>query len=159
MNEITKKVRTRFARDVRFDVKTTPFRAEQTTELEKLKNRLLKQLLDEAPDADQNVLLRRAANDAAALVWVTGCPLLLFPALLEEKVRAALDSSASARSRSAGAARTSCSKPHERPMASTHGRHGGESFPRTTHRARKRFLIMSLGCAGDRSGWRRINAG
>ena len=90
MNDITKRVRTRFARDVRFDVKTTPFRVEQTTELEKLKNRLLKQLLDEARDSDQNVLLRRAANDAAALVWVTCYPVLLFPELLAEKVRAAL---------------------------------------------------------------------
>ena len=34
--------------------------------------------------------LRRAANDAAALAWVTAYPLLVFPALLEEKVRAAL---------------------------------------------------------------------
>lgn len=90
MNDITRNVRTRFAREVRFDVKTTPFRAEQTTELEKLKNRLLQRLLEEAQDSDQNALFRRAANDAAALAWVTAFPLLLFPELLAEKVRAAL---------------------------------------------------------------------
>ena len=90
MNDITRNVRTRFAREVRFDVKTTPFRAEQTTELEKLKNCLLQRLLEEAQDSDQNVLFRRAANDAAALAWVTAFPLLLFPELLAEKVRAAL---------------------------------------------------------------------
>ena len=90
MNDTTRKVRTRFAPPVRFDVQTTPFRATQTTELERLKDRLLKNLLDDTTDADQNVLLRRAANDAAALAWVTNFPLLLFPELLAEKVRAAL---------------------------------------------------------------------
>jgi hypothetical protein len=34
--------------------------------------------------------LRRAANEAAALAWFTPFPLLFFPALLEEKARAAL---------------------------------------------------------------------
>jgi hypothetical protein len=90
MKETTKRVRTRFAREVQFDVKTTPFRTEQTNELDRLKNRLLKQLLDEATNPEQNLLLRRAANDAAALAWVTRFPLLLFPTLLEEKARAAL---------------------------------------------------------------------
>ena len=90
MKETTKRVRTKFAREVRFGVKTTPFRAEQTNELERLKNRLLRQLLDDATNPEQNLLLRRAANDAAALAWVTGYPLLLFPTLLEEKARAAL---------------------------------------------------------------------
>lgn len=89
MKETNRQVPARFARDVRFDVKTTPFRAEQTGELEQLKNRLLKQLLDEAPDADQVLLLRRAANEAAALAWITRFPLLLFPELLQEKIRAA----------------------------------------------------------------------
>jgi hypothetical protein len=91
MNDTNKRVRTRFAPPVRFDVKTTPFRATQTTELERLKDRLLRTLLDEVADADQNVLLRRAANDAAALAWATCYPVLLFPELLAEKVRAALD--------------------------------------------------------------------
>ena len=66
-----------------------PFRAAQATELELLKNRLLRELLAKTTDPEQNLLLRRAANEAAALVWLTPCPLLLFPALLEEKVLAA----------------------------------------------------------------------
>jgi len=37
-----------------------------------------------------NVAIRRAANEAAALAWVTFYPLLLFPALFEEKFRHAL---------------------------------------------------------------------
>src|SRR5579862_1350378 len=90
MKETTKRVRTRFARDVRFDVKTTPFRAEITSDLERLKNRLLREWLEKTANPEENVLLRRAANDAAALAWVTKYPLLLFPTLLEEKVRAAL---------------------------------------------------------------------
>jgi hypothetical protein len=90
MKETTKRVRTRFARAVRFDVKATPFRAEQTSDLERLKNRLLRNLLEDTTNPDENILLRRAANDAAALAWVTQYPLLLFPALLEEKARVAL---------------------------------------------------------------------
>ena len=31
-----------------------------------------------------------AANEAAALAWLTVCPLLFFPSLLEEKVRTTL---------------------------------------------------------------------
>ncbi len=37
-----------------------------------------------------NASIRRAANEAAALAWVTFYPLLLFPALFEEKIRHAL---------------------------------------------------------------------
>jgi hypothetical protein len=90
MNETNKTLRTRFAPETRFEVPTLPFRAVQTTELEILKSRLLRQLLADITDPAQNVLLRRAANEAAALVWLTPCPLLLFPTLLEEKARAAL---------------------------------------------------------------------
>ena len=90
MKETNNKVRTRFARDVRFGVKTTPFRAERTSDLERLKNRLLRELLENTTNPDENIRLRRAANDAAALAWVTQYPLLLFPALLEEKTRTAL---------------------------------------------------------------------
>ena len=42
MNESYTRVRTRFAPQVRFDVETVPFRAGQTTELEQLKERLLR---------------------------------------------------------------------------------------------------------------------
>lgn len=89
-NNTYDQLRTRFGPDVRFDVPTVPFRATETTELEELKNRLLRQLLEQATDPGQNTLLRRAANDAAALAWLTRFPLLVFPALLEEKAQAAL---------------------------------------------------------------------
>ncbi|MDB6015638.1 MAG: hypothetical protein JWR19_127 [Pedosphaera sp.] len=83
-------LRTRFAPDTRFRVKAVPYRATETTALEQLKQRLLLQLLGQTMDPEQNALLRRAANDAAALAWATYCPLLLFPALLEEKAQVAL---------------------------------------------------------------------
>src|ERR1700742_1483854 len=84
------KVRTRFAREVRFEVKPVPFRTTENTELEKLKDRLLRQLLDEAGTPDENTAVRRAANDAAALAWASRYPLLVFPTLLEEKAGIAL---------------------------------------------------------------------
>ncbi|EEF62843.1 hypothetical protein Cflav_PD5478 [Pedosphaera parvula Ellin514] len=84
------RVTARFAPDTTFEVKTIPFRAAETTELEELKNRLLLQLLNNTSAPEQNTLLRRAANDAAALAWATAYPLLFFPTLLDEKARAAL---------------------------------------------------------------------
>lgn len=90
MNETIKRLPTRFGLETGFEVKTIPFRATETTELEKLKNRLLGQLLRQTIDPDLNALLRRAANDAAALAWATCHPLLFFPTLLEEKAQAAI---------------------------------------------------------------------
>ena len=90
MNARYRRVATRFAPETRFEVNPTPaapFRAVQETELELLKNRLLLERLDEVPDL--NVRLRRAANEAAALAWTTQFPLLLFPALFDEKARTA----------------------------------------------------------------------
>lgn len=89
-NRPNETIRTRFGPEVRFDVPPIPFRATETTALEELKKRLLRQLLDRAINPGQNVLLRRAANDAAALAWLTQFPLLVFPSLLEEKARSAL---------------------------------------------------------------------
>jgi len=63
-----------------------PFRQSQPTELERLKERLLQQLLAEAVEwPEVNPAYRRAANDAVSLAWVTPFPLLFLPALLEEK--------------------------------------------------------------------------
>jgi hypothetical protein len=90
MNKTYRRVRTRFAPDVRFELDAIPFRARETTGLEQLKARLLRQLLDRTADPEENTLLRRAANDAAALAWATNYPVLLFPGLLEEKAREAL---------------------------------------------------------------------
>ena len=89
MNAKCQRVPTQFAPETRFEVPTVPFRASQETELERLKNRLLQELLRDTPDAELNAPLRRAANDAASLVWATPYPLLLLPALLDEKARAA----------------------------------------------------------------------
>ena len=75
-----------FARPV---IAAVPFRGSVETELDQLKNRLLARELERTSTLEQNVGLRRAANDAAALVWLTPYPLLLLPALFEEKARAA----------------------------------------------------------------------
>jgi hypothetical protein len=64
------------------------FRATRETEFERLKTRLLaEQLAGATPEL--NTPLRRAANEAAALAWVTFYPLLVFPVLFEEKTAAA----------------------------------------------------------------------
>lgn len=92
MNTTVRKVTPVFGPDTRFEVTpapAAPFRAVQDTELERLKQRLLRQLLDATVEADLYTPLRRAANDAAALAWSTAWPLLVFPALLEEKAEAA----------------------------------------------------------------------
>jgi len=69
---------------------SAPFRATQETEFEKLKYRLLTEKLLASGQPGLNAPLRRAANEAAALAWVTFYPLLVFPALFEEKSRAAI---------------------------------------------------------------------
>jgi hypothetical protein len=66
----------------------TPYRHAEA-DLDKLKNRLLREELARAATLDMNVYLRRAANDAAALAWLTPYPLLLLPTLFEEKALAA----------------------------------------------------------------------
>ena len=93
MDEYYQRVPTRFAPEVRFEVAPgppTPFRARQDAELERLKNELLQERRGEAWDSRLRSALRRAANDAAALAWVTPYPLLVFPVLFDEKAEAAL---------------------------------------------------------------------
>ena len=92
MKSKAKQVTTRFAPDARFEilpVPAVPFRGAQETELDLLKNELLRRLLKETPDPKFNAPLRRAANEAAALAWMTPYPLLVLPGLLEEKARTA----------------------------------------------------------------------
>jgi hypothetical protein len=92
MNANYRRVPTRFAPETRFEVKPVPpatFRATQETELERLKNRLLLQFLSDA-NPEFSGYVRRAANEAAALAWVTPFPLLVFPELFEEKTETAL---------------------------------------------------------------------
>ncbi|MDB6067971.1 MAG: hypothetical protein JWR26_4179 [Pedosphaera sp.] len=87
MNKTNRQVKTEFEPAVPFELETAPFRAVETTELERLKSRLLRQLLQKNNEAERNATLRRAANAAAALASLTPYPLLLFPTLLEEKAR------------------------------------------------------------------------
>ena len=47
------------------------FRGTLETELDQLKNRLLARELERTSSLEQNVALRRAANDAVALAWLT----------------------------------------------------------------------------------------
>jgi hypothetical protein len=93
MNKIHKQLPTQFGPETRFEVKPgppAPFRATQETKFEWLKDQLLLARLEEAPDPQLDGHLRRAANEAAALAWVTRYPLLVFPALFEEKIETAL---------------------------------------------------------------------
>ena len=81
----------KFGRATKFEVRpaVATFRVTQETELERLKDRLLQNLLKTNQELDLNAPLRRAANEAAALAWTTQFPLLFFPTLLEEKVKGA----------------------------------------------------------------------
>ena len=93
MNNNNNKLRARFGPETRFEVRPAPpapFRATQETEFERLKNRLLTETLLATAQPELNVAIRRAANEAAALAWVTFYPLLVFPALFEEKTGSAL---------------------------------------------------------------------
>ncbi|MFN7140868.1 MAG: hypothetical protein ACK4UN_16150 [Limisphaerales bacterium] len=85
------RLNTRFGPETRFEVRpaVAPFRVTEENELERLKTRLLKEALGKSDDLELNAPLRRAANEAAAVAWVSRFPLLLFPTLFEEKVRAA----------------------------------------------------------------------
>jgi hypothetical protein len=85
--KMTTTLETRFEPETRFELTPTtgaPFRATQETELERLKDKLLRQALEFAPSGEYYAPLRRAANEAAALAWVTPFPLLFLPTLFEE---------------------------------------------------------------------------
>lgn len=87
------RVATQFAPETRFELRPAPpvpFRATQENEFERLKKQLLAEQLALAPAPELNPPLRRAANEAAALAWVTQFPLLVFPVLFEEKTAAAV---------------------------------------------------------------------
>ena len=93
MNKNKTYVPTEFGPETRFELRANPpapFRATQETEFERLKNRLLTETLLATARPELNAPIRRAANEAAALAWVTFYPLLVFPTLFEEKIRAAL---------------------------------------------------------------------
>jgi hypothetical protein len=93
MNRSHPKLRADFGPETRFEVRPAPpapFRATQESEFERLKNRLLTETLLATARPELNAPIRRAANEAAALAWVTFYPLLVFPGLFEEKLSHAL---------------------------------------------------------------------
>jgi hypothetical protein len=80
---------TEFAPETRFELRPAPpvpFRVTLANEFDQLKEELLAEQLYLASQAELFAPLRRAANEAAALAWTSQFPLLLFPALFEEKV-------------------------------------------------------------------------
>lgn len=90
MNEINNnklEIPTRFEPDVNFYVMpaiTVSFKETVDTDLEKLKNRLIKEALERA-EPEFYPLLRRAANEAMAIAYTTPYPTLFYPLLFEEK--------------------------------------------------------------------------
>jgi hypothetical protein len=91
MNTKYRKIPARFEPEERFEIRPeppAPFRAVQENEFEKLKIQLLEERLAQ-DDGELSSYLRRAANEAASLAWVTAYPLLVFPALFEERANAA----------------------------------------------------------------------
>ena len=60
------------------------------SQLEQLKERLLRPVLETIQNTALVKELSSAANEAAALAWLTVCPMLVLPALLEEKIRESL---------------------------------------------------------------------
>jgi hypothetical protein len=93
MNTNHRRVQTDFGPEARFEITLdppAPFRAMQESLFEKLKTRLVTERLEEVWGPEISSHVRRAANDAAALAWVTPYPLLVFPSLFQEKTESAL---------------------------------------------------------------------
>ncbi len=91
------KVPTWFGPDSRFELQPTPaapFRAVVQTRFDQLQRRLLTERLGKLWEPGLNSSVRRAANEAAALAWLSSYPLLVFPVLFEEKAEAALSQAA-----------------------------------------------------------------
>ena len=80
-----------FSEEDRFaaNIPAVPPRGRVEQELENLKAWLLRNLLAETSNPVLGEALRRAVNEAATLAWMTPFPLLVLPALAEEKARSA----------------------------------------------------------------------
>jgi hypothetical protein len=93
MNTTYKQIPTEFGPDTGFEVKPVAepgFRVVEESRFERLKGRLLAQQLGaEAWEGEFTSRLRRAANEAAAVAWLTPYPFLVFPILFEEKAQSA----------------------------------------------------------------------
>ena len=71
-------------------VLSAPMRGAVERQLEQLKEKLLSPVLEKIGNVALLKEISWAANEAAALAWLTVCPILLLPVLLEEKVRTTL---------------------------------------------------------------------
>jgi hypothetical protein len=92
MNSPRSKLRARLAPQTRFEPRPAPAalaRGQPEADLDRLKERLLRQLLRQTAAADLHPPLRRAASEAASLAWLTPFPLLVLPVLLHEKAEVA----------------------------------------------------------------------
>jgi hypothetical protein len=92
MNRQNRRAPAQFGAQTRFELRpglAAPPRALQENGLEPLKSRLLAERLAQVWEPRGRVELQRAANEAAALAWVTPYPALLFPELFAEKAQAA----------------------------------------------------------------------
>jgi hypothetical protein len=92
MNRTTRTIPTEFGPEARFAVwprAAGPPRAVQEAEFQLLKSRMLEEQLESAWEIGHQSRVRQAANEAAALSWLTPYPLLVFPVLFEEKVAVA----------------------------------------------------------------------
>ena len=88
MNALTLNPPERLGLDARFALvpePPAPFTRTEESELERLKNRLLREAIAAISRPSLLAPLRRAANEAAALAWLEPHPLLVFPVLFEEK--------------------------------------------------------------------------
>ena len=74
------------ARDANIIKLTAPKRGAAETELDSLKERLLRPVIEKIDDPHAEASVRRAGTEAAALAWTTPFPLLFLPELLDEKV-------------------------------------------------------------------------
>ncbi len=88
-----RKLPARFGPESRFELtpgSAAPFRVLQESRFEELRHSLLAARLEETTEPHLTTQVRRAANEAAALAWLTPYPLLVFPALFDEKAETAL---------------------------------------------------------------------
>jgi len=93
MNASHKRLKPEFGPETRFEVQAVPpapFRAAQESRFEELKRRLLADQLSGVWGARPVSQVRRAANEAAALAWVTPYPLLVYPVLFGGKAQEGL---------------------------------------------------------------------
>ena len=70
---------------------STPIRGQIESEIESLKDKLLRPMMESIANTGLARELSWAANEAAALAWLTFCPILVLPALLEEKIQNAFN--------------------------------------------------------------------